>query len=317
MIVTCASCLTKFKLDDSRIPAKGTKVRCSRCQHVFMVAPAAPESFDSKEEIVENFETFAKHHEELIKPPPKEEEFEILPPSKIAPSKEKGKEMPLGEWEEEEPVPFEKRIPSFEAEVREEVKPRKPARMARREKRRAPPRSLLLLLILGLVVFGAFYFWSELGPGGGLYPYIEVPIQKVTFYWNQLWGTEIEGLTVRDLNGYEEKLRGVPVFIIAGKVNNESRSTRKHIRIRVVIFDQNRNKIAERDTLCGRALSREELEKQPVAFYRGDMIIPPESAKERVVPPGNASPFMILFKDEGFSEQAKEFKVEILEAPRL
>jgi hypothetical protein len=282
-----------------------------------MVTPAAPESFDSKEEIVENFETFAKHHEELIKPPPKEEEFEILPPSKIAPSKEKGKEMPLGEWEEEEPVPFEKRIPSFEAEVREEVKPRKPARMARREKRRAPPRSLLLLLILGLVVFGAFYFWSELGPGGGLYPYIEVPLQKVTFYWNQLWGTEIEGLTVRDLNGYEEKLRGVPVFIIAGKVNNESRSTRKHIRIRVVIFDQNRNKIAERDTLCGRALSREELEKQPVAFYRGDMIIPPESAKERVVPPGNASPFMILFKDEGFSEQAKEFKVEILEAPRL
>jgi hypothetical protein len=218
---------------------------------------------------------------------------------------------------EEEPLSFEKRIPSFEAEAREEVKPRKPARMARREKRRAPPRSLLLLLILGLLVFGAFYFWSELGPGGKLYPYVEVPIQKATYYWNQLWGAEIEGLTVRDLNGYEEKLRGIPVFIIAGKVNNESRSTRKHIRIRVVIFDQNRNKLTERETLCGRALSRQELENQPIAFYRGDMIIPPESAKERAVPAGSASPFMILFKDEGFSEQAKEFKVEILEAPKL
>ena len=315
MIVTCASCLTKFKLDDSRIPAKGTKVRCSRCQHVFMVTPPAPESFDSKEEIVENFETFAKHHKELIKPPSKEEEFEILPPSKIAPSKRKGKEMPLGEWEEE-PVPFEKRIPSFEAEATEVAKPPKPARMARRE-RRAPPRSLLLLLILVLVVFGAFYFWSELGPGGKLYPYVEVPIQKVTLYWNQLWGTEIEGLTVRDLNGYEEKVRGVRVFIIAGKVNNESRSTRKHIRIRVVIFDENKNKVAEKEALCGRALSREELENQPIAFYRSDMIIQPESARERVAPSGNACPFMIIFKDKDLSDQAKEFKVEILEAPSL
>jgi hypothetical protein len=289
-----------------------------------MVTPPAPESFDSKEEVVENFETFAKHHEELIKPPPeelikpplKEEEFEILPPSKIAPPKGKGKEMPLGELEEE-PVSFEKSIPSFEAEARKEVKPRRPARMVRTEKRRAPPRSLLLLLILGVLVFGAFYFWSELGPGGGLYPYVEVPIQKATYYWNQLLGAETEGLTVRDLNGYEDKLRGVPVFIITGKVHNESRFTRKHIRIRVVILDQNRNKLAERETLCGRALSRQELENQPAAFYRGDMIIPPESAKERVVPPGKASPFMIIFRDEGFSEQPKEFKPDILEAPKL
>ncbi|OGP71066.1 MAG: hypothetical protein A2W09_06950 [Deltaproteobacteria bacterium RBG_16_50_11] len=205
---------------------------------------------------------------------------------------------------------------SLKEEAREEVKPPKPARMAPRE-RRSPPRSLLLLIILGLVVFGAFYFWSELGPGGGLYPYIEVPIQKITHSWNQLWGAEIEGLTVRDLNGYEEKIRGVPVFIIAGKVNNESRTTKKHIRIRVVIFDENKNKVAEKEALCGRALSREELENQPIAFYRSDMIIQPESARERVAPSGNACPFMIIFKDKDLSDQAKEFKVEILEAPSL
>jgi predicted Zn finger-like uncharacterized protein len=316
MIVTCASCLTKFKLDDSRIPPEGAKVRCSRCQHVFMVTPPAPVSFDSKEEVVENFETFAKHHEELMKPSPKDEEFELPPLAKSAPPKGKGKEMPLEEWEEE-PAPFEKRMSSLKEEAVEQAKPRGPARMARKEKRRVPSRFLLLLLILGLVVFGAFYFWSELGPGGKLYPYVEVPIQKATHYWNQLWRAEKEGLTVRDLNGYDEKLRGIPVFIIAGKVSNESRSAKKYIRIRVVIFDQNRNKLAERETLCGRALSREELEKQPIAFYRGDMVIQPESAKERVTPPGNASSFMIIFKDEDLSDQAKEFKVEILEAPNL
>jgi predicted Zn finger-like uncharacterized protein len=52
MIVTCPECLTKFRLDDERIPEGGGKARCSRCQHVFPVQkPASPEeSFFSQEE---------------------------------------------------------------------------------------------------------------------------------------------------------------------------------------------------------------------------------------------------------------------------
>ena len=37
MIVTCQQCGTKFKLDDDLIPPQGIKVRCSKCQHVFVV----------------------------------------------------------------------------------------------------------------------------------------------------------------------------------------------------------------------------------------------------------------------------------------
>ena len=90
MIVTCASCLTKFNLDDSRIPAKGTKVRCSRCKHVFYVAPPP----ETKEEIFEGFESFAKYHEELLEPGQKELEF---PPS----LEEEEKGMPIEEEEKE------------------------------------------------------------------------------------------------------------------------------------------------------------------------------------------------------------------------
>src|SRR4030042_5596922 len=67
MIIICASCLTKYELDDSRISEKGAKVRCSRCKHVFYVA-LPPET---KEEVTENFESFAKYHEELIVKEPK------------------------------------------------------------------------------------------------------------------------------------------------------------------------------------------------------------------------------------------------------
>jgi predicted Zn finger-like uncharacterized protein len=42
MIVQCEQCLAKFRLDDSRIPAEKAKVKCSRCQHIFMVSKETP-----------------------------------------------------------------------------------------------------------------------------------------------------------------------------------------------------------------------------------------------------------------------------------
>lgn len=39
MIVTCERCDTRFQLDDLRVPATGTRVRCSRCKHVFLLMP--------------------------------------------------------------------------------------------------------------------------------------------------------------------------------------------------------------------------------------------------------------------------------------
>lgn len=37
MIVTCEQCSRRFHLDDNRISASGSKVRCSKCKHVFKV----------------------------------------------------------------------------------------------------------------------------------------------------------------------------------------------------------------------------------------------------------------------------------------
>lgn len=37
MIVTCQECSTSFQLDESRIPASGARVRCSRCKHAFFL----------------------------------------------------------------------------------------------------------------------------------------------------------------------------------------------------------------------------------------------------------------------------------------
>jgi predicted Zn finger-like uncharacterized protein len=339
MIITCASCLTKFNLDDSRIPTKGVKVRCSRCKHIFYVA-LPPET---QEEIIEDFESFAKFHEDLIGPgekkgeaPPEvkvekkeialeEEEEEAFLFSEKAPKKKAEKLAP--------PEKVEKLVPPEETEiltppekveeflpvepVREERVEGKPSRLKSklRAGRKGPSRFFAFFVVLVLLVFGIFYGWSELSSGGRLSPYLEYTVEKITELWNQIWGIEKGDLTVGDLSGYDEKIGETPLFIIEGKVKNQSKFTKKHIKIRVVIFDQDKLKVAEKEAICGRVIRRGELKKQPVEFFKGEMVIKPQTKQEMVTPSGKATPFMVIFKDPPI--QAKEFKVEIVEAPNL
>lgn len=45
MIVTCPNCQTRYNLPDAKVPPGGTKVKCSKCAHVFKAEapPATPE----------------------------------------------------------------------------------------------------------------------------------------------------------------------------------------------------------------------------------------------------------------------------------
>ncbi len=43
MIIKCEQCQTRFKLDDSKVTAKGVKVRCAKCRHIFSVRKEVPE----------------------------------------------------------------------------------------------------------------------------------------------------------------------------------------------------------------------------------------------------------------------------------
>jgi predicted Zn finger-like uncharacterized protein len=338
MIITCASCLTKFNLDDSRIPTKGVKVRCSRCKHIFYVVPPP----ETQEEITEDFESFAKFHEDLIGPgekkgeaPPEvkvekkeiapEEEEEAFLFSEKAPPKKAEKLTPPGKVEKlVPPEKTEKLTPPEEVEefplvepIREKRAEDKPSRpkSGLRAGRKGPSRFFAFFVVLVLLVFGIFYGWSELSSGGRLSPYLEYTVEKITELWNQIWGIEKGDLTVGDLSGYDEKIGETPLFIIEGKVKNQSKFTKKHIKIRVVIFDQDKLKVAEKEAICGRIIRRGELKKQPVEFFKGEMVIKPQTKQEMVTPSGKATPFMVIFKDP--PSQAKEFKVEIVEAPNL
>jgi predicted Zn finger-like uncharacterized protein len=323
MIVTCASCMTKFSLDDSKIPAKGAKVRCSKCQHVFFVTPPTEPPIESQEEEpVEDFESFIKSQKESAEPSPKGPE---IPPSEM----DKGEEIGFpGEKEDigfpEEEALFREEasakklapVPPFEPETEErgETKPVKPKRMVQREKRK-PPVVFLLIIFLVLLVLGGFFLWTEYGSKGTLTTYLEYPVQKVIALWDQLLGVKQEGLVVGDLSRYDEKVGDFFLSVIEGKVKNQSQSARKYIKIRVEIFDQHKDKITEKETLCGLNIGLEGLKTLPLEFFKGEMLIQPQQPQDMIIPAGKEAPFMVVFKD--LTSEAREFKVQITEAPNL
>jgi hypothetical protein len=260
------------------------------------------------------------------KPSQEKKERESLPPRReeeTPPERPKAPETPAPK-KEEEAFFFEEKTPSGvekvqegfpEAEEGAEVKPSRPKEKALKRGRRRISPFLAILVVLLLLIFGLFYLWTEIGSGGKLSPVLEAPIQKVKEAWNKVWGTEKEGLDIGDLTGYEERIGDLSLFVIEGKVSNQSRFTKKQIKVKVIILDQDRVKMAEKEAVCGRVLSRQELKSQPPTFLKGEMIIKPQDEKEMVVPSGKMAPFMVIFRDP--LNQAKEFKVEIMEAPNL
>lgn len=330
MIITCASCLTKFNLDDSRIQAKGIKVRCSRCKHVFYVVPPP----ETKEEMLEDAKSFAKYHADLMEAGGEKAEV----PAEAGDEKEAAvpevEEEPAFAFsekpsiEEEEPLTPPGRVEApAPPEQAEEFPFEEPQRLERGEGKPARPKSPMraerkglfryfpLFIVLILLIFGIFYLWSELTLGGRLSSYLDIPVKRGTELWNQIWGLEKEELTVKDLNRYDEEIEGVPFFIIEGKVTNQSKYTKKYIKVRITIYDEEKLKVAEQDAICGRVMTREELKAQPPEFFKGDMVIKPQTEQEMVTPSGKTTPFMVIFRD--LPSRAKDFKYEILEAPNL
>jgi len=273
---------------------------------------------EEKEEAEQSFEAYAKDHKELFKTKKEEEEFPEFS-SKLEFTKEPKETEEEGE---EEAFPFGERAPTEKGietappmEREPETKTYKPTKMARREKKRLSFRFVLVAVLILLGLGALYYLWTEAGSMKKLSSFFENPIGKITHLWNQIGGTEKRGLTIGDLTGYDETAGEFPLFIIEGKVSNQSRFTKKHIKVKVAILDQNKVKVAEKETVCGPIIGREELKTLPPETFLGEIVVKPKTEEETIAAPGKTIPFMLIFKH--LSSQAKEFTVEIVEAPNL
>jgi predicted Zn finger-like uncharacterized protein len=73
MIIQCDKCKTKFRLDDSRVKGRGVRVKCTKCQTLFIVTP--PEPPVELEEIgEENVQTPVEDRDEVSSAPSGDDE---------------------------------------------------------------------------------------------------------------------------------------------------------------------------------------------------------------------------------------------------
>ena len=108
MVIVCPECSTKFRVKAERIPDKGAKVRCARCQHVFLAQKQVPEEFASA------VNDPSPPAEEAISPPIPEPATESAAPGPHEPPAEFTPEEPPLDITEPEPTEEEENSFSYE-----------------------------------------------------------------------------------------------------------------------------------------------------------------------------------------------------------
>jgi predicted Zn finger-like uncharacterized protein len=348
MIVQCEICQAKYNIDDSKITPQGVRVRCAKCKHIFSVKPIPPPPPPPPpptpepvgDDFLQDFESFEKFHKDLLDTPgleaerPQDEgsplergEFDqIFRDQAPSPEVSKTEEFPTEQWpgpfpEEERKGEFmggEMETPTFDMSGLEEGLKEKeyPERPLRGRAQRKTSWSFVVIGILITLAMGGYYLWSERGMRFNI-PW-DIPSffstipERVQSVVDRIRGIERGSLNFSDLEGYKDTIGKVPVFVITGKVQNDTNKTKKHVRIKAVLLNDKNRVLDEKETLCGSSFSKEELKKLPPRFTRGDFKVRPRP-NQMTVAPRTTVPFIVIFPN--MPPDANEFQVEIVEAP--
>ncbi|WP_243544366.1 DUF3426 domain-containing protein [Pseudodesulfovibrio tunisiensis] len=111
MIITCPNCQTRYNLPEDRLAPGGSKVKCSKCAHVFKAAPPTDTPEEEVESLLEDEgakphadadQAFAREFDEAMGQDTVEESATEKPTP--APAPEEPASEPASESEEEEPL---------------------------------------------------------------------------------------------------------------------------------------------------------------------------------------------------------------------
>ena len=338
MIIECEECHTKYTLDENLLNKTGSKVRCSRCKHLFMAFPPEPE--------LEVEEILTEVLEETEPRPPVEEQ---APPAQVQ-STQAPKEAQEGmdfsktmitEFDEEiEPISIED-LPIFdedeEPEVatgeREEVgkamgraekieqrvvaqdefdkveevpEPRaaaKPAPVGRQKRGKGLKIILLLVLLIVAAVAAAITYKPDF-----LADYI--PFGKKAESEKQAFDAGNKRLSFKDLSGtFVNSKEAGKLFVVKGWVTNKYPDRRSYIRIRSKILDSKRAEILSKVVFAGHPFTDKELQTLPLEEINNRLR--DKFGKNKMntnVLPNASIPFVVVF--DSLPEDMSEFTVE-------
>jgi predicted Zn finger-like uncharacterized protein len=275
MIIQCQNCQAKFRLDDSKIPGQGRKVRCSKCSHVFFV-----------------------QREPEPSPPPSQKPHQADWEPSLSPEAQ-----PSGS--EPEPV-FEPTVridlAAQEAPPVEEEEQPPPAPTPRAK----PQRNIMRPLLLAAGGVAALAIVVVILARLGILPLqLEEPKESPTA---QLVIDQAQ------LQGKWEKNAQVPrIFIINGTVTNQSKKPRSFVKVRGLLLDKAGKTLKEVWAFCGNSIPLEDLRtKAPSEIQNIMRNREGEKGANKLLPPGARIPFTLVFFE--IPEGVETFGAEVVEA---
>lgn len=137
------------------------------------------------------------------------------------------------------------------------------------------------------------------------------------FYWVNYLGANNGRLKIQKSEGQEIIIKDGRIFLITGFVWNGSTKARKFFLLRAKIFDGDDRPIAEKHSLAGLVLPKEELpgmQKQEALKRVNEFKMAPIETFQ--ADRNKDLPFAILFVDGDFSK-VKTFSVEVIDSPLL
>lgn len=342
MIVECEQCHTKFRLDDELLKETGSKVRCSICNHKFIVfAPkaekevseepvVAPPKEALKEELVSDLdktlvadviegagekpseEVVSDFDQTLVGKGPQEDEIEPVSFEDIsqidsgiirAEAPDLEKAMDRATKVEEEIIAKEERGKGEEVKKAEEpVLPRPVIKKRRR------PGLLMSILILILLLVGAasalVIFMPELLPES--IPFLKRPPKE------QALDMGTKRLSFRNLEGFfVDASTAGKLFVVTGSVSNNYPDKRSFIRLRSNILDS-KGKIAKSKIVyAGNPISNNDLQTLSIEEINKQLLN--RAGRNNInmnIPPNASIPFMFVL--DNLPEDVSEFTVEAI-----
>ena len=346
MIIECEKCHAKFNLDENLLKETGSKVRCSRCKHVFTAFPperelqieeapaeeleeteelAAEEIFKQEDLLSDLEKTFAQEVEEEVEISKEEEEVEI------SEEKEEIEAISFDELSQLDSGPIKRaeaeRLDTDEAmdraakveqeitaqkevereeEVEEQEEPARPRPIIRKTGR---SRLWITILLIVLIIIGAGAALMVFKPGflPESFPLFKRPLSK-----DQAFDMGNKRLSFKDLNGsFVNSKKAGKLFVVKGLVTNMYPDKRSFIRIRSNILDSKGKAVKSKIVYAGNPISDKEL--LSLSMEEVDNWLRDKFGKNKMntnIPPNSSIPLMIVFGN--LPQDLSEFEVEAI-----
>ena len=337
MILTCENCNTRFNLDENLIKESGSKVRCSKCRHIFTVyKPGTAEGLEPTLELEQIFTDLPEQAETLMPAPetgeateepahvPEQAEemvldFETAELEETPEAEKKNDTLddagitmkrPKEEWTDAISMESFEGVEQKDTEEVEE-KPAPPIVAKKKPRARKPiGMPVMIVLVLVLLAGGAFAAYSLLKTFDVRIPFLEsltgAP-ESATVDPGNLGIALLEQQIGSEF--FENKTAG-RLLVVKGEVRNDYPEVRNFITVKGTLYSRDGKTIQEKTVYCGNTLSDTDLQTMDkTAIDRKSHNKFGDERSNFRVPSGKVLPFVVVFSD--LPQDMGEFSIEV------